>query len=217
MQRGGSDGFVHSSGRCTVRFGLHRQWRKVKIFGNVKAKTKLLLCTAGEGAYGGVHVYFHLFLTSVLDGGEWSASGPGRFTFRSKPRYPANREARWAAESVWTFGRRNKFIFCATSWICSVASIWEGQFWRGCLLPFMLLPFFLFFFITAVERVYAFTQPHVKFQNSSDYPSIGHFPHSGYYMYRQFNIQQFYVLPTQCIYVFCVDLRTNSDYFPIQL
>ena len=35
-------------------------------------------------------------------------------------------------------------------------------------------------------------------------------------MYRQFNIQQFYVLPTQCIVVFCVDLRTNSDYFPIQ-
>ena len=35
-------------------------------------------------------------------------------------------------------------------------------------------------------------------------------------MYRQLNIQQFYVLPTQCVYVFCVDLRTNSDYFPIQ-
>ena len=40
--------------------------------------------------------------------------------------------------------------------------------------------------------------------------------HSGHYMYHQFNIQQFYVLPTQCIYMFCVDLRTNSDYFPIQ-
>jgi hypothetical protein len=39
---------------------------------------------------------------------------------------------------------------------------------------------------------------------------------SGHYMYHQFNIQQFYVLFTQCIYVFCVDLRTNSDYFPIQ-
>ena len=39
---------------------------------------------------------------------------------------------------------------------------------------------------------------------------------SGHYMYHQFNIQQLYVLPTQCIYVFCVDLRTNSDYFPIQ-
>jgi len=35
-------------------------------------------------------------------------------------------------------------------------------------------------------------------------------------MYHQFNIQQFSVLPTQCIYVFCVHLRTNSDYFPIQ-
>ena len=30
----------------------------------------------------------------------------------------------------------------------------------------------------------------------------------------RFKTQQFYVLPTQCICVFCVDLRTNSDYFP---
>ena len=36
------------------------------------------------------------------------------------------------------------------------------------------------------------------------------------FMYRQFNIRQFYVLPTHCTYVFCVDLRTISDYFPIQ-
>jgi len=35
-------------------------------------------------------------------------------------------------------------------------------------------------------------------------------------MYHQFNIQKFSVLPIQCIYVFCVDLRTNSGYFPIQ-
>ena len=32
----------------------------------------------------------------------------------------------------------------------------------------------------------------------------------------RFNIQQFYVLPTQFIYVFCMNLRRNSDYFPIQ-
>jgi hypothetical protein len=32
----------------------------------------------------------------------------------------------------------------------------------------------------------------------------------------RFTIQQFYVLPTQRIYVFCVDLRTNSDYFTVQ-
>jgi hypothetical protein len=31
-----------------------------------------------------------------------------------------------------------------------------------------------------------------------------------------FNIQKFCILPTQCIYVCCVDPRTNSDYFPIQ-
>jgi hypothetical protein len=39
---------------------------------------------------------------------------------------------------------------------------------------------------------------------------------SGQYIYHQLNIKQFYILPTQCIYVFCVDLRTNSDYFPTQ-
>jgi len=37
-----------------------------------------------------------------------------------------------------------------------------------------------------------------------------------YFVYHQFNIQQFYVLSTLCIYVFCVDLKTNSDYFPVQ-
>jgi len=32
----------------------------------------------------------------------------------------------------------------------------------------------------------------------------------------RFNVLQFYVLSTQSIYVFYVDLRTNSYYFPIQ-
>jgi hypothetical protein len=40
---------------------------------------------------------------------------------------------------------------------------------------------------------------------------------SGYYMYHKFNIQKFYIQLTQCSYVFFfVDLRTNSDYVPIQ-
>jgi hypothetical protein len=30
--------------------------------------------------YGGVGVQIHIFLTSALFGGEWSASRPGRFT-----------------------------------------------------------------------------------------------------------------------------------------
>ena len=38
----------------------------------------------------------------------------------------------------------------------------------------------------------------------------------GHYMYHQFNIHELYVLSTLCIYVFCLDLRTNSDYFLIQ-
>jgi len=38
---------------------------------------------------------------------------------------------------------------------------------------------------------------------------------SGHYMYHQFNIHNYYVLPTQCIYVSCKDLRTNSDYLPV--
>jgi hypothetical protein len=41
---------------------------------------------------------------------------------------------------------------------------------------------------------------------------------SGEIQTQHFNLlkYKFYVLPTQCIYVFCVDLRTNSDYFPLQ-
>ena len=35
-------------------------------------------------------------------------------------------------------------------------------------------------------------------------------------MYHHHNIKHFYILPPQCIYVLCVDLRTNSDYFPTQ-
>jgi hypothetical protein len=31
----------------------------------------------------------------------------------------------------------------------------------------------------------------------------------------KFNIQKFYFLTTQCMYVFCVDLRTNSYYYCI--
>jgi len=31
-----------------------------------------------------------------------------------------------------------------------------------------------------------------------------------------FNTQKCYVLPTWCICVFCMDLRTNSEYFSMQ-
>jgi hypothetical protein len=35
-------------------------------------------------AYWGVEVYLHVFLTSALDGGEWSASHLPRFTTRER-------------------------------------------------------------------------------------------------------------------------------------
>ena len=65
-----------------------------------------------------------------------------------------------------------------------------------------------------------------KFMPVKRYPSVAYFNFpksgtkppklSGYFIYHQVTIQQFYVLLIQCIYVLCVDLRTNSDYFPTQ-
>jgi len=39
---------------------------------------------------------------------------------------------------------------------------------------------------------------------------------SGNRVHRQQGCYRFCILPTQCICVSCVDLRTNCDYFPIQ-
>jgi hypothetical protein len=36
-------------------------------------------------AYGGMEVYLHLRLTSVLDGGKWAASRPSRFILGYAP------------------------------------------------------------------------------------------------------------------------------------
>jgi hypothetical protein len=40
-------------------------------------------------------------LTQAPDGGEWSASSPGRFPPEKKPRVPIVKEAGWASEPVW--------------------------------------------------------------------------------------------------------------------
>jgi hypothetical protein len=43
------------------------------------------------------------FLTSALDGGEWSASRPGRALLQGKgPPIPIGQVAGWATEPVWT-------------------------------------------------------------------------------------------------------------------
>jgi len=36
-----------------------------------------------------------------------------------------------------------------------------------------------------------------------------------YFMYHtMFDVQKYYIPPNEYIYVFCTDLRTDSDYFP---
>ena len=39
---------------------------------------------------------------------------------------------------------------------------------------------------------------------------------TGHVMHQQFDIQQMYALPTRCVYVFCIYLRTNSDLCHLQ-
>jgi hypothetical protein len=50
------------------------------------------------------------FLTSVLDGGEWSASRPGRFTSAERSPVPNEQEAGWAPDPVWTLWSRETFL-----------------------------------------------------------------------------------------------------------
>jgi hypothetical protein len=54
---------------------------------------------------GGEQVYSYSYLTSALDGGEWSASRPGRALPLS---VPIGSEAGWAPEPVWTQGLGEK-------------------------------------------------------------------------------------------------------------
>jgi hypothetical protein len=58
-----------------------------ELEGSNKVKVKLPLCLTKHHSmktYWGVEVLLHAFLTSALDGGEWSASRPGRFTPRER-------------------------------------------------------------------------------------------------------------------------------------
>ena len=54
-------------------------------------------------------------------------------------------------------------------------------------------------------------QKHHNMNYSGDNPLKS----SGLYMYRQFNIHNSTFCP-HSVFVFCVDLRTNSEYFPVQ-
>jgi hypothetical protein len=55
---------------------------------------------------GNRYVQIHIFLTSALAGGEWSASCPGRFTPGKDSPVPSGQEAGWAPEPVWKTWRK---------------------------------------------------------------------------------------------------------------
>jgi len=52
--------------------------------------------------YGGVEVQLHTFLTSALDGDEWSTSRTGRFIPGKEPPVLVGYGAGWNPEPIWT-------------------------------------------------------------------------------------------------------------------
>jgi hypothetical protein len=60
---------------------------------------------------GGERYSSYSFTTSALDGGEWSASRPGRTLTPGKgPPVPIVQEAGWASEPVWTQRLEEKIL-----------------------------------------------------------------------------------------------------------
>jgi hypothetical protein len=69
----------------------------------VSKKKKSCPATCHGGTCGERRYSSHSYLTSALDGGEWSASRPGRALPPGKgPPVPTGQEAGWAPEPVWT-------------------------------------------------------------------------------------------------------------------
>ena len=61
-------------------------------------------------AYEGGAVWLHSFLTSALDGDEWSTSRRGRFTPGEIALVTIEWKAGWATMPVWTFCRTAKSV-----------------------------------------------------------------------------------------------------------
>jgi hypothetical protein len=70
---------------CRNRLLLHgkhevnRKWMKFGYLEQKSCSCAYLIKHYAMKAYGGVDVWIHIFLTSALVRGEWSASSPGRF------------------------------------------------------------------------------------------------------------------------------------------
>jgi hypothetical protein len=60
--------------------------------------------------YGGVDIYIHIFLTSKLAGGEWSASCPGRFIARERALGPIGKKVGWTLGPDLRDVEKGKFL-----------------------------------------------------------------------------------------------------------
>jgi hypothetical protein len=82
----------------------------IKLIVAHKVKGKAVPLHAME-ALGGERRYSSSFTTSALDGGEWSASRPGRVLPPGKgPTVPVVQEGGWAPEPVWTQRLEEKYV-----------------------------------------------------------------------------------------------------------
>jgi hypothetical protein len=93
-----------SAYKSTRRHNSKDQHRRLQGRDNLKSHTKVKWsCTRQGGAWGEKRFCPYSFLTSALDGDEWSASRSGRSLLPRKwPPLPIVQEAGWAPEPVWT-------------------------------------------------------------------------------------------------------------------
>ena len=61
-------------------------------------------------AYVGAELQLYLFLTTTINGGEWSASRSSSITPGKTPHLPSKKEAEWASEPLWILCRTESLL-----------------------------------------------------------------------------------------------------------
>jgi hypothetical protein len=80
----------------TARYGLSPYIKQIRfVFKGLIKHYAIKLCGGVTG------IIWRAFLTSVLDGGEWSASHTILFTCRGERPLPIEYRARWGTEPIW--------------------------------------------------------------------------------------------------------------------
>ena len=91
-----------------------------------------------------------------------------------------------------------------------------GQCERSCILYCLYHQPLLFSMFSVVKETVGMWDQHAVCVHVCVCPSSARWGQVFTMRTTRFNINKFHILPLQHVDVFCVDLRTNSDYFPIQ-